>query len=279
MIDEIIVLGPLDVSNVRVLMCDADGTLFDSEGPAFEASAAVTNRMLLECGVARSFAAAELRRTALGRNFRSTAVGLLAEEHVVIEPDALERWVIAERSAAVERLRAELRPSPAVRDVLSSLSTSLRLSIVTSSALDRLDACVVATDLDDLFPDDVRFSAEDSLPCPTTKPDPAIYRLAGQQMQVLPSHALAVEDAVAGVRSACAAGVATIGNLHFVADDEREERVRALRDAGAAAIVPSWAHLARLLEADGRAPRFPAGAAPGCPRAGTWATARGTTGS
>lgn len=247
MIGENLLFAPLDVPSVAALMCDADGTLFESEGPAFEASTVVTNRLLAGWEVARRFTPDGLRRHALGSNFRSTALGLAADEGVAIEPDVLERWVIAEREAVVARLRAVLQPSPGVRDVLAVLSRTLRLSIVTSSARTRLDACLQATDLEDLFPSEVRFSAEDSLPRPTTKPDPAIYRFAGEQMQGLPGNAWAVEDAVAGVRSAVAAGFTTIGNLHFVPEDEREERIEVLRDAGASAIVPTWFHLARLL--------------------------------
>ena len=43
----------LDLEAVEVLLCDADGNLFPSEEPAFVASAAVTNRLLAESGIAR----------------------------------------------------------------------------------------------------------------------------------------------------------------------------------------------------------------------------------
>jgi hypothetical protein len=62
-----------------------------------------------------------------------------------------------------------------------------------------------------------------------------------------------VEDAVAGVRSAVAAGFPTVGNLQFVPAGERQERIAALRRAGAAAVVPSWSHLAALLGSDPKA--------------------------
>jgi HAD superfamily hydrolase (TIGR01509 family) len=255
MIDENVLFAPLEPAPVRVLLCDADGTLFDSEGPAFDASTTVTNQLLATWGVDRRFTAEELRRRALGRNFRSTALDLAADEGVALDPDSLEPWVGAERDAVVARLRSVLQPAPGVRDVLAVLARTLRLSIVTSSARSRLDACLHAADLEDLFPIAVRFSAEDSLPSPTTKPDPAVYRFAGERLAVGPDTAWAVEDAVAGVRSAVAAGFPTIGNLHFVAPDEHEERAAALRAAGAAAIAPSWFHLARLLTSTSPAAR------------------------
>ncbi len=59
--------------------------------------------------------------------------------------------------------------------------------------------------------------------------------------------ALAVEDAAAGVLSAVGAGFRVVGNLLFVAPEDREGREAALRDAGAMAVVASWWELAALL--------------------------------
>jgi beta-phosphoglucomutase-like phosphatase (HAD superfamily) len=110
--------------------------------------------------------------------------------------------------------------------------------------MSRIDVCLAATNLDDLFPPQVRFSAEDSLPVPTSKPDPAIYVLAGRRLGISGAAGLAVEDAVAGVRSAVAAGFPTVGNLQFTPANEATERAAALRGAGAIRVVPSWSHLA-----------------------------------
>jgi beta-phosphoglucomutase-like phosphatase (HAD superfamily) len=253
--DGTLVFAPLDLDAVDVLLCDADGNLFGSEEPAFVASTAVTNELLGSYGIPRSFRPDELRRFAMGRNFRSTVQALAADAGLEIDDEVLERWVVTERHAVVEELSRVLQPDPAVRDVLDILRHRVRLAVVTSSARTRLDACLRATGLDGLFPPDVRFSAEDSLPLPTSKPDPAIYRFAGEQLDVAGARGLAVEDAVAGVRSAVAAGFPTVGNLHFVPGAELDERVTALGQAGTAAIVPTWWHLGRLL-ASGRRRRI-----------------------
>jgi beta-phosphoglucomutase-like phosphatase (HAD superfamily) len=249
--DGVVVLRPLDASAVEVLLCDADGNLFPSEEPAFEASAVVTNRLLAELGIDRSFTPEELRHRSMGKNFRATASELAAEAGVALDPDVLERWVAAERDAVVSHLASVLRPDGAVAGPLQALARRLRLAVVSSSALGRLASCLTATALDGLLPAAVRFSAEDSLRVPTSKPDPAIYAFAGVELGVSGSAALAVEDAVAGVRSAVAAGFPVVGNLQFVPPDEVQARTAALRQAGAAAIVPSWAHLAELLGATG----------------------------
>ena len=248
MSDEILRLSPLDTSAVEVLLCDADGNLFGSEEPAFDASTTVTNRFLAALGIDRSFVPAELRRRSMGRNFRSMASDLAAEAGTSIEADVLERWVLEEREAVVAHLRAVIRPDPEVSGPLAGLAGRFRLAVVSSSALSRLATCFTAAGLDDLFPAAVRYSAEDSLPVPTSKPDPAIYALAGRRLGVGGAAGLAVEDAAAGARSAVAAGFPTVGNLQFVAPEEVEARTTELAEAGVCAVVPSWSHLAALLD-------------------------------
>jgi beta-phosphoglucomutase-like phosphatase (HAD superfamily) len=240
---------------VEVLLCDADGNLFPSEEPAFAASAEVTNRMLAELGVDRRFEADELRREALGRSFRSTALELAERYGVALEPTQLERYVEAERYEVTAQLARVLSPNPEVLEPLTTLARRFRLAAVSSSATARLDACFRATGLAGLFPEDVRFSAEDSLALPASKPDPAIYRLAGRALGIQGSRALAIEDAAAGVQSALGAGFPVVGNLIFVAPDERDARAAQLSEAGAGGVVSSWWELVEFLDV------APAGAA------------------
>jgi beta-phosphoglucomutase-like phosphatase (HAD superfamily) len=233
------------------LLCDADGNLFPSEEPAFEASADVTNAFLESLGVGRRYSPEELRLATTGQTFRKTALEL-AEVHAVaaaVDPVALELWVAEERRRVTEHLGRVLSPDPEVRGPLRDLAPRWRLAAVSSSASVRLEASFEATGLDVLFPEPLRFSAEDSLPVPTSKPDPAIYTHALAQLGVAADDAIAVEDAVPGVRSAVGAGIPTVGNLVFVPPAERQARAEALRAAGATAVVESWRELQGLLEA------------------------------
>jgi beta-phosphoglucomutase-like phosphatase (HAD superfamily) len=66
-----------------------------------------------------------------------------------------------------------------------------------------------------------------------------------------------VEDSVAGVTAAAAAGIRTIGNLVFAPDEERRARAAALVEAGAELLVDNWAQLARRLESEIRSSRVP----------------------
>jgi HAD superfamily hydrolase (TIGR01509 family) len=238
---------PLDLEAVEVLLCDADGNLFPSEEPAFVASAVVTNRLLASLGVARRYTPTELRLATTGKNFRTTAADLAAEWRAELSAEALEHWVAEEKRQVTAYLADELSPDPAVSEPLDRLSRRYGLAAVSSSADARLVACFAATGLDRHFPAGRRFSAEDSLPEPRSKPDPAVYLHAADVLAIAPRAGLAIEDSVPGVRSAVAAGCQTVGNVQFVPGPERPERVAALRAAGASTVVESWSELEALL--------------------------------
>jgi HAD superfamily hydrolase (TIGR01509 family) len=233
------------LQDIRALLCDADGNLFPSEEPAFVASAEVTNRYLRAQGIDRQYTAEELRLATTGKNFRTTARDLVLE-HGGEVPD-LTPWVAEEKEVVTAHLRRELRPDDDVLDAVRLLGTRLTLAAVSSSALSRLAGCFAATDLDPLIPADRRFSAENSLPTPTSKPDPAIYLHACAELGIAPAEGLAVEDSVPGALSAVRAGCPTVGNLRFVPPAERAERAAQLRAAGVLAVVSSWAELTDLL--------------------------------
>jgi beta-phosphoglucomutase-like phosphatase (HAD superfamily) len=234
-----------DDDDLRVLLLDADGNLFPSEEPAFTASADVTNRFLASLGVEATYTPAHLLATTTGKNFRTTAVDLALAHGVRVE--MLDDWVAEEKKVVSEYLGRVLRPDPAVLGPLHRLAGRYRLAAVSSSALSRLEECFRATGLAELVPPPLRFSAEDSLPRPTSKPDPAVYRFAVEQLGVDPGRALAVEDSVPGVRSAVAAGIRTAGNVVFVAPGERDTRRTELIGAGASTVVDSWEELATML--------------------------------
>lgn len=244
-------LTDLDPTAVTTLLCDADGTLFPSEVPAFDASVEVTNRCLQEWGVQQRFTAEELRLGTNGKNFRSTLT-MLARQHgldTTAEPfiGDLERWVALENGVVTEHLATVLAPDPEVKEPLVRLGDRYQLAVVTSSALTRIGPCLDSTGLSALFPVEKRFSASDSLPVPTSKPDPAVYLLAGEVLGVSGQQAIAVEDAVAGAESAVRAGFCTIGMLCFVPPAERELHAAALERIGVAALVDTWRDLERLL--------------------------------
>ncbi|MFD0485676.1 HAD family hydrolase [Kineococcus sp. GCM10028916] len=238
---------PLNASRVTTLLCDADGTLFPSEEPAYAASADVTNRFLAELGAERPYSPTELQAMTNGKNFRAAAQELARGYGRELAAGDLDAWVVQEKDVVTAHLREVLHPDPDVRDPLVALAGRFTLAAVTSSAATRLDACLEVTDLAKLFDPERRFSAEDSLEVPTSKPDPAVYAFAGTALGVTPDDAVAIEDSINGALSAVAAGFPTIGTVQFVAEADRAARTAALREAGAVAVVASWTEIADLL--------------------------------
>ncbi|MET7683050.1 HAD family phosphatase [Streptomyces sp. NPDC005423] len=233
------------LAGITTLLLDADGTLFPSEEPAFVASAVVTEEFARDFGLTGDFSPENLRRTTTGKNFRSTAQDLLAQHGTVLDAGQLQTWVDREKAEVTAYLGQVLKPEPDVVKALTLLSRNYRLAVVSSSALTRLAACITAGGLDELLPPAVRFSAEDSLPVPTSKPDPAVYQLALDRLGIESNQAIALEDSVSGTGSAVAAGIITAGIVQFVPADERADRKSRLREAGAAWVTDSWEHFAR----------------------------------
>src|SRR3954465_1329220 len=96
------------LERVQILLCDADGNLFPSEEPAFDASVEVTNAFLASIGSRCRFPAGELRQAATGTNFRTPALRLAAEEGVT-DVD-VEPWVLEEKRSVSAHLARTLRP-------------------------------------------------------------------------------------------------------------------------------------------------------------------------
>jgi HAD superfamily hydrolase (TIGR01509 family) len=233
----------LALAGVTTLLCDADGTLFPSEEPAFVASAAITRRIAERYGLTGDFSPEGLRSASTGRNFRDTTAQRLAEAGIAISPDELEQWVQRENDAVTERLAEALVVETDVVRAVKQLEARYRLALVSSSALRRLDACLDVTGLADYFPSRLRFSAEDSLDHPVSKPDPAVYRLALERLGCQPGEAIAIEDSVSGTRSAVGAGLVTLGIVQFAPPGERRSLRDRLHDAGATAVADDWAEL------------------------------------
>ncbi|MCW2928050.1 MAG: hypothetical protein JWM86_2018 [Thermoleophilia bacterium] len=231
----------------QALLLDADGTLFPSEEPAFDASAVVVNEFAREIGFPGSFTGDGLRRAATGRNFRSISRELFERTSGAETAPDFDAWIEREREVVTQHLAKILEPDPEVQSALDELGAGMHLAVVSSSARARIDATLEATDLARRIDPSLRFSAEDSLPEPRSKPDPAVYENALSVMSLVPSAAVALEDSVPGVLSAAASGIDVIGIVAFVAEQERPDRVRELRAAGATEVVERWSDLPAVI--------------------------------
>jgi HAD superfamily hydrolase (TIGR01509 family) len=243
----IVWFGNETVPRLTTVLCDADGTLFPSEEPAYVASAEVTNRFLAHLGADTWYEPPQLQALTNGQNFRSASGTLAALHDKQLDDGDLERWVAEEKDQVTSYLRTVLEPDVAVSVPIARLAESYSLAVVTSSASTRLAACLDVTGLSEAFDPHRCFSAENSLARPISKPDPAVYTFACRQLGVEPEECVAVEDSVNGASSAVAAGCWTLGTIQFVPAEQRAARVEALRAAGVAAVVDTWWDVVDLL--------------------------------
>lgn len=132
---------------------------------------------------------------------------------------------------------------------LVSAKERYRLAVVSSSALRRVQASLEKTDQAGFFDKNDVFSAADSLPVPTSKPDPAVYLHALEQLGKAATEALAVEDSRSGATAACRAGIVTLGYTGaYEKREERERMRRVLKEAGCISVMDNWADFEQCLE-------------------------------
>jgi HAD superfamily hydrolase (TIGR01509 family) len=145
-----------------------------------------------------------------------------------IGPEQIEEYG-SRKDEMLREIGDEMQPVPGVVRFLEELSEAgIRMALATSARRRRVEGTLMELGLANYFSLIVTGDDVDA-----GKPDPAIYRLAAERLQELPKHLLAVEDAVAGIKSALAAGIRCIG----VASQRRAD---ALRSAGADPVVPDF---------------------------------------
>jgi beta-phosphoglucomutase len=144
------------------------------------------------------------------------------------------------------QMRLEVTPVPGVVRLVRELHHGgIAMALATSASRSRARSTLRELGLLDCFP--VIVTGED---VHLGKPDAAIYRLACDRIGFAPSHLMAIEDAVSGIRAALGAGLGCLG----VASRESAENLTA---AGAVHVVRDFKSVFRqdlqciLLRRDG----------------------------
>lgn len=208
-----------------LIIFDCDGVLIDSEWIACEVEAAV----LSEHGFPMT--ADDVRRLLLGISTASSLVVLEREHGRRPSPE-----VMAEvKRRLLEAFTARLDVVPGIRELLTRLPG--KRCVASSSDPERLRHCLGLVGLYDQFAPHI-FSAT---MVRNGKPAPDLFLHAAAEMQVVPANCVVVEDSVAGVTAARAAGMTAIGftgGRHCGPGHDAQ-----LREAGAHHIVDAHARL------------------------------------
>ncbi|MBE0404992.1 Hydrolase in polyol utilization gene cluster, haloacid dehalogenase-like family [Halomonas citrativorans] len=202
---------------MKAVIFDCDGVLVDSEALAEGVLEEYLGRWLPDLNIAER----------LGQALGMTTGDILKhlEQHSVYTlPDNATEQV---DSTIEARLARELTPVAGAHDAV--LAIPLAKAVVSNSRRQRVVASLACTQLADAFGKDTPIFTADQVANP--KPDPALYLLAATQLGYLPGNCLVIEDSVAGVTAAHAAGMCVIG---FVgASHVDAEQPARLLDAGA----------------------------------------------
>lgn len=216
---------------MKTLIFDCDGVLVDSEALAEDTLIQHLSRWLPDLNVA------QVLSQALGMTTADILRHLEQLSAYSLPPNAAE-----EMDTAIEaRLANELKAIDGVEKAVRRIT--LAKAVVSNSRRRRVIASLTGTRLADAFGDVPVFTAEQVA---NPKPDPALYHLAASHLGQVPGDCLVVEDSVAGVTAACAAGMCVIGFVgasHVDADQSSR-----LINAGAWRILEHMRDLEALVD-------------------------------
>lgn len=213
----------------ELIMFDCDGVLIDSEVIACSADAEVLTQLGFP------FTTQDIIRRFAGMPSAEMFAEIEREFGRPLPPDLDLR--IQDR--VLSRFREELCALPDVAETVAALPW--RSCVVSNSMPSKLGLGLIETRLYELFYPNI-FSAA---LVERGKPAPDLFLYAAKEMGVRPERCIVVEDSVAGVMGARAAGMLTLG---FVGGTHcPDDQSNSLRGAGAELVFDSFAQLPGLI--------------------------------
>lgn len=191
---------------IRAIILDFNGVIADDETPHF----LTFQQALREAGL--SLTQEEYYGTFLGMDERNCLAALIQQTRGGRDP-ALEQRVLARKAALFRVYTTKHKPElfPGTADFVLRAKDRYRLAVASGGRREQIADALRGTPIEQAFVTIV--TAEDTT---VGKPDPAIYRLALARLnETVPrpdpplraSECLVIEDSLAGIRSAKAAGM------------------------------------------------------------------------
>ena len=206
------------------VLWDMDGILVDSEPVLFEAE----RLTIADYGVDLT---PELKKPFIGMGGHEVVERMAHQFGVVADP----RELTLQKFAHIVRLLPSVRPFPQAVQLVTLLSAQkVPMAVASGSSNDLILTALTAIGVADLIP--VRVSAFD---VPQGKPAPDVFLEAARRIGHAPESCVVIEDAVAGVLAAKAAGMRCIA-IPYTRDpwDTRFEQADLVIREGMGAMEP-----------------------------------------
>ena len=185
----------MQVSNVDLVIFDCDGVLVDSEVISCHAHAQTLTRH----GYPITFD--QVLDRFLGRSSRQANLEVEAELGRSLPDD----FHLQLQDELFRTFATTLEAVPHIDDALDAIA--LPVCVASSGSQERMRVSLGRTGLYDRFAPNI-FSATQVR---NGKPAPDLFLFAATQMQTAPARCLAIEDSVAGISAALAAGMTVLG--------------------------------------------------------------------
>jgi HAD superfamily hydrolase (TIGR01509 family) len=213
-----------------LLIFDCDGVLVDSELISNRADLELLKTLGIELELEDYMA------RYVGKSALDTLRGIEAQTGRTLPPDFLER----KQANVISAFERELEAIEDVADVLDVLPFTR--CVASSSTPERVRFSLERTGLLDRFDDDAIFSAT---MVERGKPAPDLFLMAAKRMGRVPDVCIVIEDSVAGVMAAVAAGMTALG---FVGGSHHSGAHGPLLDAGARAVFGNMMALPWIID-------------------------------
>jgi HAD superfamily hydrolase (TIGR01509 family) len=212
-----------------LLIFDFDGVIADSE--------VLSNTVLAETitALGAPTSVEDCYRLYMGKRVPDIILAIAELTGRRLDDDFIDKL----QAATFERFHRDLRAVEGARDFIGAFADVPRC-IASSSAPARLATCLDILGLASSFGANV-FSAE---MVTRGKPDPDIFLLAAERMNVVPGHCIVIEDSAGGVQAALAAGMKVIGLT--AASHIRDGHDARLRQAGAHHVAATFDEVSRI---------------------------------